>query len=77
MNPFPALYLPKELIRLHKSYKTELFAGNVRLFIGSRKGSINEQIIKTAKNQPGLFWALNNGISIVAIAVEEDFNNKS
>ncbi len=67
----------KELIRLHKSYKTELFAGNVRLFIGSRKGSINEQIIKTAKNQPGLFWALNNGISIVANAVEEDGKDKS
>lgn len=67
----------KELIRLFKDYKSELFAGNVRLFIGSRKGSINEQIIKTAKEDPGLFWALNNGISIVANSVEVDANDKS
>lgn len=56
----------KELIRLHKSYTNQLFAGNVRLFLGSRKGGINEQIIKTASETPGLFWALNNGVSIIA-----------
>jgi hypothetical protein len=55
-----------ELIRLNKAYPSQLFAGNVRLFLGNRKGGINEQIIKTAKNTPGLFWALNNGISIIA-----------
>jgi len=55
-----------ELIRLHKSYANQLFAGNVRLFLGSRKGGINEQIIKTASETPGLFWALNNGVSIIA-----------
>lgn len=55
-----------ELIRLNKAYPSQLFAGNVRLFLGNRKGGINEQIIKTAKNSPGLFWALNNGISIIA-----------
>ncbi|WP_126283590.1 AIPR family protein [Burkholderia stagnalis] len=56
----------KELIRLHKTYSNQLFAGNVRLFLGSRKGGINEQIIKTASETPGLFWALNNGVSIIA-----------
>ncbi|AJK50217.1 AIPR family protein [Burkholderia plantarii] len=56
----------KELIRLHRTYSNQLFAGNVRLFLGSRKGGINEQIIKTATETPGLFWALNNGVSIIA-----------
>ena len=55
-----------ELVRLHKTYANQLFAGNVRLFLGSRKGGINEQIIKTASETPGLFWALNNGVSIIA-----------
>ncbi|MEK7943698.1 AIPR family protein [Pigmentiphaga sp. YJ18] len=56
----------KELIRLHRTYSNQLFAGNVRLFLGTRKGGINEQIIKTANETPGLFWALNNGVSIIA-----------
>lgn len=59
-----------ELIRLNKKYTSQLFAGNVRLFLGNRKGGINEQIIKTATNTPGLFWALNNGVSIIADTAE-------
>ena len=59
-----------ELQRLHKEYNDELFAGNIRLFLGARKGGINEQIIKTAKENPGSFWALNNGVTIVADTVE-------
>jgi len=55
-----------ELRRLHKAHQDKLFAGNIRLFLGSRKGGINEQIIKTAQTTPGNFWALNNGITIVA-----------
>ena len=55
-----------ELARLYKSYPNRLFEGNVRLFIGQRKGGINEKIIETAENRPGEFWALNNGITIVA-----------
>lgn len=66
----------KELIRLREAYKSEIFSGNVRLFMGARKGSINEQIIKTAKDSPGLFWALNNGISIVANSVEPEGDKK-
>jgi hypothetical protein len=61
-----------ELIRLHKRYANSLFAGNVRLFLGSRKGGINEQIIKTASETPGLFWALNNGVSIIADSASLD-----
>lgn len=59
-----------ELQRLHRAYPQELFAGNIRFFLGARKGGINEQIIKTAKSDPGNFWALNNGVTIVADTVE-------
>jgi hypothetical protein len=55
-----------ELQRLYSNHKDKLFAGNIRLFLGARKGGINEQIIKTAQSAPGNFWALNNGITIVA-----------
>jgi hypothetical protein len=55
-----------ELARLYDKHGAKLFAGNIRLFLGTRKGGINEQIIKTAKESPGNFWALNNGITIVA-----------
>lgn len=55
-----------ELNRLYDHHKNNLFAGNIRLFLGARKGGINAQIIKTATDSPGLFWALNNGITIVA-----------
>ena len=58
-----------ELQRLHKIYNDQLFAGNIRLFLGARKGGINEQMINTAKESPGSFWALNNGITIVADTV--------
>lgn len=59
-----------ELIRLNKKYSNKLFAGNVRLFLGNRKGGINENIIKTAEKNPGLFWALNNGVSIITDTAE-------
>lgn len=56
----------KELRRLYTAHQDKLFAGNIRLFLGARKGGINEQIIRTAQTTPGNFWALNNGITIVA-----------
>ncbi|AYG67103.1 MULTISPECIES: AIPR family protein [unclassified Rhizobium] len=59
-----------ELQRLYTEHRDDLFAGNIRLFLGARKGGINEQIIKTAKETPGSFWALNNGITIVADTAE-------
>lgn len=59
-----------ELARLHGSYQNRLFEGNVRLFIGQRKGGINEKIVETAQSRPGDFWALNNGITIVADSFE-------
>ena len=62
-----------ELARLHSTYQNQLFEGNVRLFIGERKGGINEKIVDTAQSRPGDFWALNNGITIVA----DSFEHKS
>jgi hypothetical protein len=55
-----------ELKRLYVAHQDKLFSGNIRLFLGARKGGINEQIIRTAQTSPGNFWALNNGITIVA-----------
>ena len=55
-----------ELGRLYKNHGRRLFEGNVRFFIGARKGGINERMIETARKSPGIFWALNNGITIVA-----------
>lgn len=65
-----------ELKRLHDTYQDTLFAGNIRLFLGARKGGINAQIIKTAQTSPGNFWALNNGITIVADSATP-FKNES
>lgn len=59
-----------ELKRLYDTHKNRLFEGNVRLFVGQRKGGINEKIIETAESKPGVFWALNNGITIVADSFE-------
>lgn len=59
-----------ELARLHNEYQNRLFEGNVRLFIGQRKGGINEKIVETARLRSGDFWALNNGITIVADSFE-------
>lgn len=66
-----------ELNRLYTKHKNKLFAGNIRLFLGARKGGINEQIIKTAKETPGLFWALNNGITVVADNAIQNKDGKS
>ncbi|WP_234774741.1 AIPR family protein [Paraburkholderia tropica] len=65
-----------ELSRLHDKYQNRLFEGNVRLFIGQRKGGINEKIVETAENRPGDFWALNNGITIVADSFEGKTESK-
>lgn len=59
-----------ELGRLYAVHKRQLFEGNVRFFIGARKGGINERMIETAKVLPGIFWALNNRITIVAHTYE-------
>ena len=66
----------KELARLHSAHGNQLFEGNVRLFMGERKGGINERIVETAGSRPGEFWALNNGITIVAESFEQKTEKK-
>ncbi len=56
----------KDLATLYEKHRERLFERNVRLYLGTRKGSINEQIVGTAKDAPGRFWALNNGIITLA-----------
>ena len=65
-----------ELGRLYAAHKRRLFEGNVRFFIGARKGGINERMIETARNHPGVFWALNNGITIAAHTCEREAKRK-
>ncbi|BEV17743.1 hypothetical protein HBDW_45310 [Herbaspirillum sp. DW155] len=61
-----------ELARWYQTYPNQLFEGNVRLFIGQRKGGINEKMIETAATRPGDFWALNNGITVVAESFQQE-----
>lgn len=65
-----------ELVRLYLEYQNQLFEGNVRLFIGQRKGGINEKIVETAMTRSGDFWALNNGVTIVADSFEGKTESK-
>lgn len=60
-----------DVASLFDRHGDRLFARNVRQYLGTRKGSINEQIVATAKSEPGQFWALNNGISIVADTIRK------
>ena len=66
----------EELIRLYEKYDNRLFARNVRLFLGTRKGGINERIVRSAQEAPGRFWALNNGVTIVADTINRDEERK-
>lgn len=59
-----------ELVSLYEEFGDELFARNVRGWLGARKGSVNAGIINTLENQRerGNFWAYNNGITVVCDA---------
>lgn len=56
-----------ELAQLYKTYGDKLFDRNVRLFLGTRRGSVNAVIADTIENpvERESFWAYNNGITIV------------
>lgn len=62
------------LAALYEQHGNRLFDQNVRLFLGSRKGTVNAGLrdtlgdTKERKN----FWAYNNGITVVARSVEVD-----
>src|SRR3954447_15102316 len=48
-------------------HKNALFSANLRDFLGTRKvaGNVNNRIRKTAEDEPGMFFVLNNGITLV------------
>jgi len=56
-----------QLAFLYQQFKDQLFARNVRGWLGARKGSVNAAILDTLENdrECGNFWAYNNGITIV------------
>ena len=63
-----------QLVSLYEEFGDELFARNVRGWLGARKGSVNAGIIDTLENQKerGNFWAYNNGITVVCDAYSHD-----
>jgi AIPR protein len=52
----------------------ELFAFNIRTFLGKRKGSVNSEIHETLQDdaERGRFWHLNNGIVCLCTEISED-----
>jgi hypothetical protein len=67
-----------ELISLHKKFDNSLFSRDVRLWLGSKKGSVNAGIINTLndKKEREYFWAYNNGITIICDKYEYDRNKR-
>jgi hypothetical protein len=59
------------LASLYNQHGNRLFDQNVRLFLGTRKGSVNAGIRETLgdTSERGNFWAYNNGITVVARGV--------
>lgn len=60
--------IPASWLRsLFRDHGRDLFSANVRDYLGSnrRKNNINNNIKKTAQQEPGLFWAYNNGITAI------------
>lgn len=57
------------LARLYERHGSRLLEGNVRAFL-STGGKVNRQIRETILKQPSRFFALNNGISATATAIE-------
>ncbi len=56
-----------ELVRLYDTHGNRLFARNVRLFLGERRGSVNRGLLETLSDPDdrGNFWAYNNGVTMV------------
>jgi hypothetical protein len=60
------------LYDLYEKHKNALFSANLRDFLGARKipGNVNNRIRTTAENEPGMFFVLNNGITLVTKKAE-------
>ena len=57
------------LARLYGLYGAKLLEQNIRVFLQAR-GDVNKGIIKTATEDPNMFFAYNNGITATAANVE-------
>lgn len=62
------------LYDLYEKHKNALFSANLRDFLGARKfsGNVNNRIKATAEKNPGNFFVLNNGITVVTKKAELD-----
>lgn len=62
---------------VYTKYKDSLFSANYRGFLGSgRRQRVNVGIRESAENRPADFWAFNNGITILTMAMSQA-NDKS
>ena len=59
----------KEIAHWWKNYNTRLFEKNIRQVLGTT--DVNDEIEKTLKESPELFWYYNNGITIIADKIEK------
>jgi hypothetical protein len=65
--PLAAVYgqiSASDLASWYKQYGNQLFAGNIRNFLGL-KSDVNTSIAKTLHEDPSRFWYYNNGITII------------
>jgi hypothetical protein len=64
---FVATVPSSEIVRLYLDHRDRLFDRNVRLFLGTRKGSVNAGMALTLKSdqERPYFWAYNNGLTII------------
>lgn len=60
------------LFKLYDKFKQRLLEANVRSYLKASNKSVNSGIIETARKQPEMFFAFNNGITVIAedLAVE-------
>lgn len=64
------LVMPAEVLSsLYEKYGAQLLEQNVRCFLQAR-GKVNQGIRSTILNEPGMFFAYNNGITATASSVE-------
>jgi hypothetical protein len=63
-----------QLVSLYSQFGDELFARNVRLWLGAKKGSVNAGILETLEDptERGNFWAYNNGVTMICDSYSYD-----
>ncbi len=64
----------RTLYDLYETHKNALFSANLRDFLGARKvsGNVNNRIKDTVEKNPGNFFVLNNGITLVTKKADLD-----